>query len=96
MAVRERVAAAATSGQSHLIVAVLLLSFVIWVTLRGNFGKYLTFLGFGAPAPLPPAAQASNAAGGLLGPGIGGALQGLGLPSLPGIPSIATPPFIPN
>lgn len=85
MAIRERVAAAATSGQSHLIVVVLLLSFVVWVTLKGNLGKYITFLGFGAPAPTPQQ-QATNAAGGLLGPGIGGALQNL--PTLPGIPSL--------
>ena len=87
MAVRERVAAAATSGQSHLIVAVLLLSFVIWVTLRGNLGKYLTFLGFGAPAPTPQQ-QATGAAGGLLGPGIPGGLQNLPIPSLPNLSTL--------
>lgn len=101
MAIRERVAAAATSSQSHLIVGVLLLSFVIWVTLRGNFGKYLTFLGFGTPAPAPsPQQQATGAAGGLLGSAIpGGLLQSLGGSGggLGGITSpIATPPFVPS
>lgn len=110
MAVREKIVAAATSSQSHVIVAVVLLSFVIWITLKGNLGKYLTFLGFGTPAPTPAAQQAAtNPQAGPLGSTVTGIMGGpigrlLGamvpgpptLPSLPSLPPIATPPYVPN
>lgn len=91
-AVHEKVIAAATSSQSHLIVGAVLLAFVVWVTLQGNLGKYLTYLGFGTPAPAP-APPVSPGAGGAIGGAIPGAAIGLGGLNFPGIPSL---PPIPN
>lgn len=71
MALHHRVIEASTSGQSHLIVAAVLLSFVVWVTLQNHLRTYLNALGIGAPPPIPQGAGAAGA-GGITGGGAGG------------------------
>lgn len=95
MAPHHKIIAASTGSQSHLIVAAVLLSFIVWATLQGHLGRYLNDLGIGKK-PLNQAAIAA-ASGGIQG-GVtgGGAASALGqaignlplsqlpLPPLPG------------
>lgn len=98
MALHQRIIHHATSSQSHVIVAMVLLSFIVWATLRGHLSKYLNDLGIGKK-PISPAAQASvnqgmgAAIGG--GGGAGGWWGQIGnlpsLPTFPGQPQLGFP-----
>ena len=94
MALHHRIIQHATSSQSHVIVAAVLLSFLVWVTLQGHLGRYLADLGIGKPAPAPGSQAAMNTPG--VAQGMGGLIGG-GLGTLlPPLPSIATPPIFGN
>lgn len=96
MALHHRVIAHATSGQSHLIVAAVLLSFLVWITLQGHLARYLNALGIGSAARARAAVgQATGGiAGGLLGPG--GPLSNLPNPFATPGGGVATPPIFGN
>lgn len=88
-------------SQSNLIVSAVLLSFFVWITLRGTLRQYLNDLGIGRT---PPSTHVTNtqgaAAGPAIPPGLFGGQGGLGIPGLPSLPVPqfpgGTPPFNPG
>lgn len=89
MALHHDIIRHASSSQSHVIVAAVLFSFIVWVTLRGHLARYLNDLGIGNKAAGQQAA--GQAIGGIAGGGIG-AVQSI----LPTLPNLAPGGLIPN